>query len=276
MIFHNLLRLIALLLLGVPSAALHAADPQDEPKPRQPIVGHVPDVSLCLVTFKYKDANSTLAKGGAPAATPPPRPVTTQTEKRGSICRQITTMSNGAKRENWSINGEQICKNLYSEAYLPVSAGNPLYIDFTTSDFGELAWVGIDNYVGVSKVEPKAFIFAVKNIDRRPTDVEKEEYSTQMAVYQTTVDSKATGPQRTALAKKELDQYMQQKFGGTESRVTLDVTNQLPVEYDDGTVVRTYSYSDKVDQLSAPVSVMRAIQYWAALSKSAKVRPSPP
>ena len=271
----NFLRPTAILLLCASGALVCAARGEDQPVPREPILGRVPDVALCTVTFKYKDEAPT-PKGGAAASPATPRVATIQTEKRGTVYRQITTLTNGAKKENWTVNGEQVCKNVYSESYIHVGPGNPLYVDLTTSDFGELSWVGMDNYVGVSKGEPKVFTFSVKNSERRPTAAEKEEYSTQSAVYQNAMDSKANAAQRSAAIKKELDQYMQQKFGDTESRVSLDMRTQLPLEYDDGNIVRTYTYSDKVEPLSAPVGIMRAIQYWATLAKSSRVRPSPP
>ena len=276
MTYATSLRVTAVLLLSTSSLVVRVARGEDQLTPHDPILGRVPDVALCMVTFKYKDDAQSSLKGGGSTTPISPRIATIQTEKRGSVYRQITTLTNGAKKENWSVNGEQICKNVYSDSYIHVAAGNPLYVDLTTSDFGELTWVGMDNYVGVSKGEPKVFIFSVKNTDRHPTAEEKEEYSAQSAMYQSTLDSKANTAQRSVVIKKELDQYIQQKFGDTESRVTLDVLTQLPVEYDDGKVVRTYTYSDKVEPLSAPVSVMRAMQYWAALARSTRVRPSPP
>ena len=267
-------RLRTIQLLGLQSIFVCAAWGQDQPVPHQPILGRVPDAMLYSVTFKYKD-NVSSAKTAAPTPPSTPRIAVIQTEKTGSVYRQITTMTDGAKRESWNVHGEQVCKNVYTNSYIHLNDGNPLYVDFKSGDFSELSWIGMDNYVG-AKGEQKTFMFSAKNSERRQTETEKEEYALQSLIYRNSADGKLIMAERASYVKKELDQYIKQKFGDTESHVTLDIATQLPLEYDDGKIIRTYTYSNNIEPLSVPAVVIQTIQRWAALTKSTTVHPSPP
>ena len=224
------------------------------------------------MAFKYKNDPAAPAPGkaapGAPAKKPPERIVSIVTEKNGSVYHSTTTYTSGLTKETWNVDGAQACKAPHSDSYLYITKGNPLGIDYSTTDFPELTWIGMDNYVGVAGQDKKVFAFEGKNTDRRPTTGEQAEYNVFAAEFKREADQKGgTAAQKEAMAKQLADQYIKRKFGDSKSRVLLDIATQLPLEYDDGDSIRNYYYTSKPGPSSATLEAIQEIQYWRSHGK---------
>jgi hypothetical protein len=270
-----LLSIATLLYLGASSLNASAQSADQPPVPHEPLLGRLPNPGRWQITLQYKGGSTAQPDRSASKGPVGEHVVSIFGESQGQLYHQISSYASGAKKENWSLNGVQVCRNIYSNSYILVKGGHPFYVDFAAGDLGDLSWIGMDDYVGVSGQDPPVFTFTTKNADRRLTPMEKEEYALQVDNFELAQNT-GSPAQRKAVAESETRKYFQQKFGATESTVTLNAITQLPITYDDGAIIRTYAFSNNVPALSMPPEAVQAMRYWTNLEKANTIHPNPP
>ena len=248
-----------------------AQSPAPSPVPRKPLVARAADGSW-TVTYSYK-APPAPAKGapasGAPAH-PPDLIASVRVEKTNGQYHVITTKSSGLRSEIWCMKGIEIYKGENSKNSARLSPDSPYYIDFSKTDFDELSWIGMDNYKGIKDggVGAKFFIYDVKNVDRRATGQEKSTSGDLGVAVEKSGMVGADGDKKQAVSK-----LLAAQFGDTISHALVDVTTQLPTEYDDGHIDRTYAFSETPQLI--PPDILKLFKEINEQTRKATV-PAPP
>ncbi len=247
--------------------------PDQTPTPQEPVLPRAPE-GTWTVTYKYKPSSSSPAPNGANSkpASSAGQITTLRVEKKGAVYHVVTTEQSGVVSENWIVSGIEIFKAAGSKSYVRLAPGNPFYMDFTKSDFDEISWIGMDNYKGVKDgpTHAKVFDFEVKNVDRRQTE---QEHVTIGDIGALLEQGGAINPKSDK--KKAVAQYLASQFGDTVSHAQLDVATQLPVIYDDGTGIRTYTFSSDIPP-NAPLDILQLMQAMREQVRRTYVRASPP
>lgn len=272
----NYFRGVAAVLIWSMVAGTGLGQSSDEPVPHDPLLPRAPDGSW-LVTFKYKPTPAP-SPSGSPASTPD-RVATIRVEKKGTVYHVVTTKTSGLESENWCISGVEICKAERSKTFMRLSQDNPLYVDFSKTDFDELSWIGTDNYKGVKDgpTHSKVFTFEVKNVERRQTGQENASTGnlTSLMEQAGSLTDKREAGSKGASVKQAVSQFLAAQFGDTLSKGSIEVTTQLPVEYDDGIVDRMYTFSSTLPP-NAPVDILQLMQVFREERRRTYVRASPP
>lgn len=209
--------------------------------PHEPLISRVPDGSW-TIDYKYKAVAPDPKTGGAKSGLTPPveRVATIRVDKKGSSYHVVTTESSGRKAEHWCINGTEIYREAGTESFVKLAKNSSFYINFGNTDFDELSWMGTDNYKGVETRADggKLFVFEVKNKDRKQTAQESTITGDLSVMVERLGMVDAKGDKKEAIAK-----LMESEYGDTLSHVTLDAPTQLPLVYDNGKIVRSYTYT---------------------------------
>ena len=257
----------ALLYWATVGVAVGQSLAPSDPMPAEPLLPRARDGSWSI-NYKYKDSPSSNDKTGAAASTN--RVSTIKVEKKGKVYHVLTTKVSGNITENWCVEDIQITKPEGAKSFVRLTAENPLYLDFSKTDFDELSWIGMDDFKGVKEVsgELKILIFEVRNAARRPT-AQEAAASGNLAAMEEQGNGKGSG------GKKSVDQLRSAQYGDTISKATLDVVSQLPIEYDNGYFDRTYSFSSTIPP-NAPIDIIQLLQTMREQKRRTFVRASPP
>ncbi|MBE7157128.1 MAG: hypothetical protein INR62_01610 [Rhodospirillales bacterium] len=255
----------------IQTGMLLGQSPSPGPTPAQPLLARARDGSW-TVAFKNKGqatAKPSDTKGKAPD--PGHETVSLKIEKMGKTYHAIVLDASQARTEMWSMNGIEVSKPPGAKQFSRVAPNSPFYLDFSKADFDELSWIGMDDFKGVVEGPDgsKQFIFEAKNATRRRTALEHATDGDLADLAEKLhLVSSGTG-------KKQAEAKMlESQYGDSTSRAVLDVLSQLPVEYDDGRVIRTYSFSEA--PVPIPPEVVRLMDGFSEQIRRATVPASPP
>lgn len=185
-------------------------------------------------------------------------------EKSGPLFHETSYFANGKKTEKWGIGAVQF-RELKGGSLLAMAGMNLLDPDFSDrskEDFEELGWLTKDSYKGVITYNGTRCLLFQLSSKKKPLTRREVALKTFMS---DTTDSTDSLP---AAAAED-----------PESMVTviISATTRLPVLYNDGQVVRTYSFETSgLSELIPPPKFEREFAAWRAHVKERNRVPSPP
>lgn len=146
-----------------------------------------------------------------------------------------TRWSDGAREEEWILAGQHVAERAGGKGFYIVGSEGTTVQDLKNSDFPEIAWLDMSYFRGVKTHKgAKVFVFTVP-FDKKP--LSKGDAQLLMLARQndpTITASKLFKPRHA------------------EVYVYLDAATQLPVEYNDGTTLRSYAFSPPADARLMP------------------------
>lgn len=152
---NKLLGILLLAALNQPTV-LRGESPDSQlpgvPPPQAPLVARTAAKSAWSIEIKPVDKGP-ISQGSN--ASLPPKYLKKQTwTKSGQLMRCINEWADGSKTEDWSMGKVKVYLDPQLLRYQILNAqSDPIYHDFTLSDFEMLDWLGLDDYKG-------AFIYA--------------------------------------------------------------------------------------------------------------------
>lgn len=220
---------VVFLGLGIAQAWAQSGE---APQPTEPLLRRAPGKSEWTVSYEYgrksKDAAAPVAAGNDTFL----KALTVT--KDDKVYREVSQWGDGRVAEKWISGDLQVYETPYTKriarAILPsTSQYADSYSDYRRSDFEELEWIGKDNFQGVVEQDGrKVFVFRLEKGKTRFTPRE--------------LSGLTDGEdQSEADLKKRLEEYAASSAGYT---AYLDVATQLPVMFSDGTITRTYRYTE--------------------------------
>ena len=253
------------------TSVLRGQSPSPGPTPIQPLLGKARDGSW-TVNFKYGSSSATPKPSNTKGATPEHghEIVSLHVEKMGKTYHAISLDASQAKTETWYMGGIEVSKPPGAKQFGRVAPNSPFFLDFSKEDFDELSWINMDNYKGVidGPDGSKQFVFEAKNANRRRTG---HEHATDgdLADLAEKLHLVSAGTSRKQAEVKMLES----QYGDTTAHAVLDLLTQLPLEYNDGTSQRTYSFSEA--PVPIPPEVVRLMNSFSEQARKATV-PAPP
>jgi hypothetical protein len=173
--------------------------------------------------------------------------------------RMRTHWNNGDKEDEWIVMGNHVAERPGGRGYYIVGAEASTAADLSRSDFSELSWVGMSSYRGLKKFKGKV-VFAFE----LPFDQKKLSFEEASLVAAAQATDKTVRPSKILNAKvKNVVLY-------------LDPLTQLPILYNDGRSIRTYSFSQSPGPLSAPAEVLDFLRARAEVLRRTLASPSGP
>jgi hypothetical protein len=251
----------------VVSPAVKPAPPAraGQPMPRTPLIAQAPARAEWTVRMSSDFSESEAggderAPAGAVAAMNQQRTVRSiQFSKDASIqtyCLR-TRWSDGDAEEEWIVRGSHVAERAgHSGLYI---VGNEASIarDLSKADFPELAWVDMSLYRGLKTYKGKAaFVFSVPFDKKQMTSDQA-----QIMAFAKRRDPTAT-PSRVFKPKR------------TEVILYLDAATQLPLEFNDGMVLRRYRFEQPSEGRLQPPA--RILEFVSARNEALRVRLTPP
>lgn len=266
-VFSDLLRIscILLLLLGAGYGRAYAQQSNfDLPPPKEPLLPRVNDHSTWSVSLHYDreharaellDPKGSENKADAGAGEQPVAKI--QVTKDGGVYREVAIGVNGKTKEKWIFDKFQAQESDDGKVVMimqPAAFFSRDYSDYSRSDFEVLEWIDKSNFVGTAGFRGQpVYVFETSGNKRRLTAREQADIRSERAT-----DS-------------EIQRYSE-KFV-----VYLDGKTQLPVYFDDGEIIRTYTYGpSNADKLQAPSKFQQALADWNAEVKQRTAKPLPP
>lgn len=286
---HPAVRMGFSLLFLLTAAHVVGAGGDKSAAPSEPLLPRAPDMSAWTITYVYpsdKAQDSTPEKADEKAApdkahhrgkkTPSPQsPQSSQTpkyritsvkfEKTGNIYHKTTYWDTGKQTQAWSIGGREVIKDQDDLQYVPTPANGPLADNFSDSDFEDLAWINMKFYAGLEHGSHTGFIFTAKRKDRGMTRRETIAYQVIKQLHPSSNNRKSQTA--TNSPANEADD----EDSNEEDTVVLDSTNQLPVEYDQGSVKWTYQFTSAPEaHLTPPQEVSTLMEHWDDYNKASE------
>ena len=236
-----------------------------QPVPRMPLVSAAParaEWTVRMTTdFSDNEGKSNPRPPGAPAAaTVQQRTVSSIQYSKDAASKSFflhTLWSNGDSDEEWIVMGSHVAERAGHRGFYIVGNESSTAADLSQSDFPELAWVDMSLYRGVKTFKGKqAFVFSV------PFDKKKlsSDQARVMAFYLQS-DKKAT-PSKVFKPKV------------SEVIVYLDAATQLPIEYNDGMILRRYHFIQPTDARLIPPA--KIVEFLKTRNKALADRLTPP
>jgi len=257
---------LALLLAAGPAIAQEspAAAKPGQPVPRMPLVAAAPARAEWTVhmtaDFSDNETKSNPRPPGAPAAAAQQRTVSSIQYAKDAASKSYflhTRWSNGDTDEEWIVMGSHVAERAGHRGFYIVGNESSTAADLSQSDFPELAWVDMSLYRGMKTFKGKpAFVFSVPFDKKRLSS----DQARVMAFY--LQSDKTATPSRIFKPK------------ASEVIVYLDAATQLPIEYNDGLVIRRYSFTQPTeDRLQPPAKI---VEFLHARNEALRVRLTPP
>lgn len=225
-----------LTLLPVLALVAHTAAPaQQVPEPRDPIVSAAPSRSEWTVrlTEQFPDGwaadNSWESQGVQNTNTNETPTIRSLTYNKDASIKtfQITTRwTDGNSEQEWIVMGQHIAERPNGGLYV-VSGERLTASEIGVSDFPELVWIERKHYKGIRTYKGKQVFAFEEDFNRRrmtPTETRQFQFALQ------------ANPGATP------EEVFKPRFRKVVAYV--DVATQLPVLYNDGTRLRTYTFND--------------------------------
>jgi hypothetical protein len=248
---------------GAPTGGAPAAAGRGQPTPRTPLVSRAPMRAEWTVrmTTDFSDSWQTEDRDPvASAALAETRTIrSVQYVKDGELqtFRLRTRWSDGESEDEWIIMGNHVAERPGGRGLYVVGSEVSTAQDLARTDFPELGWLDMIYYRGVRSYRGKpVFAFSVPYDQRKLTAEES---------------------QLLHLAKQQDPQITPSKLFKpkvSEILVYLDAVTQLPVMYNDGTVLRRYDFSPPSDTRLRPPQ--KYIDFLRTRDEALRVRLTPP
>ncbi len=263
--------IMAAVAVGVTTAGKsNAQSSSPAPTPTQPVLARATDGSWTIV-FKYKDSPPAKPNDAKSATVDLGHQVVSlKVEKTGKTYHAVAIDASQGRTETWYMNGIEVSKPPGAKQFNRVTSSSPFFLDFSKADFDELSWIGMDAYKGIvdGPEGAKQFVFEARNVKRRRTTHEAATDGNLADLAEKIKLVPAGTDGKHAEAK-----MLELQYGDTVSRAVLDVFTQLPIEYDDGAVHRTYSFSEA--PVPIPQDVVQLVKSFNEQARRASV-PAPP
>jgi hypothetical protein len=190
-------------------------------------------------------------------------------EKSNNLYFELSRFSDGTKSEKWSIGAIQFreIKGGAELAMAAMSLRDPDYSDHSKEDFEELGWLNKDFYKGVITYNGQpCFLFQTTTDKRPPT---RRDRAVQQRLLADPMNAKLKGNQGEV--------HKAPKPSASPVLVILSAGSRLPLVYNDGQILRTYSYKTSgLEPLVPPEKFAREFAAWrkyAAQMNRAPVAP---
>ena len=236
-----------------------------QPVPRMPLVAAAPARAEWTVrmTTDFSD-NEKAGEGRAPAgavqAAGQQRTVSSiqfSKDAASKAYRLHTQWSDGDSEEEWIVMGSHVAERAGHRGLYVVGSEASIARELSKADFPELAWVDMSLYRGLKTFKGKpAFVFSVPFDQKRMTGEQA-----QIMAFVKRTDAKAT-PSKVFKPK------------AAEVILYLDAATQLPIEYNDGMVLRRYHFTQPTEaRLQPPAKI---VEFLKTRTEALRVRLTPP
>ena len=238
---------LVLLLLALSSNAQDKA-----PKPAEPVLRQAP--SNCSWTVHHKQDFSDQedsweqaskqqgARPGGGAAMIKTRHIKRrkiEKNKKLKTYHVSTSWSDGKTQDDWIVMGYHVAERAGGRGLYVAGAESSLGAELSASDFPELAWIDLKYYRGLKTHKGRTvFVFEVSFEEKPMSAADSRYYS-----FVKQSDPKATP---TEVFKPKYESVV----------AYLDAKTQLPVLYNDGSVLRRYSFSSAKSFLRPPKKII--------------------
>jgi hypothetical protein len=250
-------------LIGLLLTVLAAAQ---EPAFDGKIELRAPARSSWVITFKPAKAMHVKESGKSRSAsiedlqmTPvgPTQVLTSLTvEKSNDLYFELSRFSDGTTSQKWSSGAVQF-RELKGGALVAMAAMNlrdPDYSDHSQEDFEELGWLSKDFYKGVITYQNQPCFLFQTTTDKRPPTRRDRAASPQRL---------QADPMNARLKESEGEVQEAPKPSASPVEVIISAASRLPLVYNDGQTLRTYSYKTSgLEPLVPPEKFAREFAAW--------------
>jgi len=263
-------------LIGLLLTVLAAAQ---EPTFGWKIELRAPARSSWVITFKPAKAMHVTESGKSRSASIDELPMTpvgpTQVltsltvEKSNDLYFELSRFSDGTMSQKWSSGAVQF-REINGGALVAMAAMNlrdPDYSDHSREDFEELGWLNKEFYKGVITYNGQpCFLFQTSTDKRPPTRRDR-------AVLQ----SFQADPTNAQIKESQGGVDEAPKPSASPVMVILSAASRLPLVYNDGQILRTYSYkTNGLEPLVPPEKFAREFDAWRKYAAEMNRAPAAP
>ena len=246
----------------VPNTAA-GSNKKDQPTPRMPLVSPAPARAEWTVRMTADFTASWQSAEEKPQAAQVLSQQHTITsiqfskDAASKAYRLHTRWSDGDSEDEWIIMGAHVAERAGHRGLYIVGSESSTARELSKADFPELAWVDMPLYRGLKTYQGKpAFVFSVP-FDQKILTGEQA----QIMAFSKRSDPKATP---SKIFKPKVSEVI----------VYLDATTQLPLLYNDGMVIRRYTFTQPTeDRLQPPAKI---VEFLRARNEALRVRLTPP
>jgi hypothetical protein len=168
-----------------------------------------------------------------------------------------TRWSDGDAEEEWIVKGSHVAERASHSGLYIVGNESSIARDLSKADFPELAWVDLSLYRGLKTYKGKpAYVFSVP-FDKKQLTGDQA----QIMAFAKSRDATAT-PSRVFKPKR------------SEVILYLDAATQLPLEYNDGMVLRRYRFEQPSEGRLLPPP--KILEFVSVRDEALRVRLTPP
>lgn len=239
--------------------------PAQEPAFDGRIELRAPVRSSWVITFKPGKAMRMAESGKSRSASIEELPMTTNAtdrvltsitvEKSSELYAEFSTFSDGTKSQKWSIGAIQF-REIKDGSVLAMASMNlldPDFSDHSKHDFEELEWLSKEFYRGVITYQDQACFLFQTTTDKRPPTRRENAQQKFLADPETERLKAGQGNLPGATAKPP----------STPVMVIISAGTRLPLVYNDGQILRTYSYKlSGLERLVPPDKFAREFAAW--------------
>ena len=252
----------SLLLIGL---LFTISAPAQEPAFDGRIELRAPVRSNWVITFKPSKAMRVAESGKSRSASIEELPMTpdatdrvltsVKVEKSNELYAEFSTFSDGTKSQKWSIGAIQF-REIKDGSVLAMASMNlldPDFSDHSKHDFEELEWLTKEFYKGVINYQNQACFLFQTTTDKRPPTRRDKALQRFLADPETERLKAGQGSPPEAAAKAP----------STPVLVIISAVTRLPLVYNDGQILRTYSYKTSgLEPLVPPDKFAREFAAW--------------
>jgi len=263
---------LALLLLAAAPAnaqqttvtAPHAkANKTDHPEPRMPLVSPAPARAEWTVrmtadfTASWQSAEEKSQTAQVLSKQHTIISIQFSKDAASKAYRLHTRWSDGDSEDEWIVMGAHVAERAGHHGLYIVGSESSTARELSKADFPELAWVDMSLYRGMKTYQGKpAFVFGVPFDQKKLTGEQA-----QIMAFSKRSDPKTTP---SKIFKPKVQDVV----------LYLDATTQLPILYNDGLVIRRYSFTQPTeDRLQPPAKI---VEFLHARNEALRVRLTPP
>jgi hypothetical protein len=190
-------------------------------------------------------------------------------EKSGNLYFELSRFSDGSKKEKWMLGSLQFYEiEEGGQLAMPVaSLVDSEYSDRSKEDFEELGWLSKDFYKGIIQFNGETCFHFSTTTDKAP---ETRRQKAIREFYGAFEESSVGGKTKVDKASIDVKQTI------LPITVIISAVNRLPLLYDDGKTIRTYTYqTDNLGPISPPEKFMREFKGVEKVTLEAKKRVIP-
>lgn len=224
-----------------------------------------PKRSRWVITFRPSKAMHVAESGKSRAASVDELPMSPDAaehvltsltvDKSDTLYCELSRFSDGTKSEKWSTGVIQF-REVKDGSLLAMAAMNlldPDFSDHSKEDFEELGWLGKEFFVGVITYQNQPCFLFQTTSDKRPQTRREDAQQKFLSDPESVSFKESQGKSPKAPAKPP----------STPVTVIVSANSRLPLVYNDGKVLRTYSYKTSgLEELVPPEKFAREFAAW--------------